>query len=324
MRVNYFGYCLKNPGTGQKGLFDLSGFLKAYCRFENIDFKNNFKRSDEHLYLLHHINDTFLFLITRSNELIRRINTNDLSIGDVHSLLEQDEQLGFASYVMFKENYFSFGSTLLAPKIDIFASYLNDLFNKIGINDWMFLPQALLYQATKDEVLNLAYIGKTTIELSKQNSFFQDLVASASADTTDTLDLEGIEITIKPKKRKNIKPFVTKFLNTIPDEGIEKMIMKAKDEGMSQMTDLYLVGKGAICDSVDKSRETRIPHLLELKADKNKYLIQKLTEYRSDESFEEISLDALVRFSDVSAWTNCLPVVQQVSSVESELVNESS
>jgi hypothetical protein len=173
-------------------------------------------------YLLHHIGDTFLFLITRSNELIRRINTSDLSIGDIHSLLEQDEQLGFASYIMFKENYFSFGSTLLAPKIDIFCSYLNNLFSKIGIDEWMLLPQALLYQATKDEVLNLTYIGKTTIELSKQNSFFKDLLASVSVDTTDALDLEGIEIIIKPKTRKNIKPVVTKFLNTIPDEGIEK------------------------------------------------------------------------------------------------------
>jgi hypothetical protein len=100
------------------------------------------------------------------------------------------------------------------------------------------------------------------------------------------------------------------------------MIMKAKKEGMSQMTDLYLVGKGAICDNVDRSRETRIPQLLELKANKNKYLSQKLAEYRSDESFEKISLDAFVRFSDVSTWTSSFPSIQQASIVESELVDE--
>jgi hypothetical protein len=49
MRVNYFGYCLRNYETDQKVLFNLSGFLKAYCRFENIGFKNNFEHDDEYL-----------------------------------------------------------------------------------------------------------------------------------------------------------------------------------------------------------------------------------------------------------------------------------
>jgi hypothetical protein len=313
MRVNYFGYCLINHETGQKVLCDLSGFLKAYCLFKDNSFKNDFKHSDEQLYILHYFGDTFLFLITRSNELIKKINTHDLSIGDVHSLLEKDEELGFASYVMFKDNYFSFGSTLLAPKMDIFASYLNKLFKKIGISDWTFLPNALLYQATRDEALSLSYIGKTTIELSKENSFLQDFLASISVDTSDAIELEGIEIIIKPKLRKNIKPVVTKFLNSISDEGIEKMIMKAKDEGMSQMTDLYLVGKGAICDSVDKSKETHIPQLLELKASENKYLNQKLKEYCSDESFKKMSINALFQFSDVSIWSSILSNICQSS-----------
>jgi len=304
MKVNYFGYCIRNHITGQKVLFDLRAFLKSYCRNADSEFKNIFSHSEEHVYLIHHLDDTFLFLITRSNELIKKVNTNNISVGEINSLLEQDEQLGFASYLHLKEDCFGFASTLLAPKVDVFTAYINDLFESIGVPDWGFLPQALLYQATKEEALSLPHVGRTTIELSKDNSFSQDILAFVSANTADIIELDGIDIIIKPKTRKNIKSAVSKFLLHIPDEGVERMIVKAKNEGASQMMDLYLVGRGAISDSVDKSKETRIPVLLEEKMKKNKFLQDKLTEYRADETFEKNSIDPIVRFSNASAWAD--------------------
>lgn len=323
MKVNYFGYCIRNHVTGQKVLFDLRGFLKAYCRHAGTAFKNNFFHNDEHVYLIHHFGDTFLFLITRSNELIKKVNTNNISVGEINSLLEQDEQLGFASYLHMKEDHFGFASTLLAPRVDVFTTYINNLFESLGIPNLNFLPQALLYQATKEEALSLPHIGRTTIELSKENSFVQDMLASISANTTDTIELDGIEIIIKPKSRKNIKPTVSKFLSSIPDDGVERMIMKARNEGASQMTDLYLVGRGAISDSVDKSLETRIPSLLEEKMNTNRFLQGKLTEYRADEGFEENSLDVIARFTDASAWADLLSDLLQDGSDRPELVDES-
>lgn len=324
MKVNYFGYCMKNHVTNQKVLFDLRDFLKAYCRYAGAEFKNNFFHNDEHVYLIHHFNDTFLFLITRSNELIRKVNTNNISVGEINSLLAQDEQLGFASYLHIKADHFGFASTLLAPKVDVFTIYVNNIFESLGIPDWKFLPQALLYQATKEEALALPHIGKTTIELSKENSFVQDLLATVSANTTDITELGSIEIIIKPKTRKNIKTTVSKFLSKIPDKGVEKIIMKARSEGASQMTDLYLVGRGAISDSVDKSKETRIPNLLEDKITNNSFLQGKIVEYRADETFEENTLDVIVQFTYATAWSDLLSSLLQDGVSSSNLVNEPS
>lgn len=316
MKINYFGYCFKNPSSERRVLFDIRNFLREYCRLDNVDFKNRFVHQDEHVYLLHHTSDVYLFIITRSNELIRRVNTEDLSVGEIHSLLAENEQLGFASYIIIKENHFGFGSTLLAPKIDIFGKYINDLLDCLGIVDWRFVPQALLYQATKAEALQMPFIGKTTIELSKENSFVQDMLTSITANTTDTLELEGIEIVIKPRVRRNIKETVNKFLDHIPDEGVQKMIVKAKSESLSQMTDLYLVGRGAISDNVDRTQESRIASNMDDKLTSNRYLTEKVAEYISDEGFEENSLNAIVRYHDSSAWTELISNLQCSDEVE--------
>jgi len=324
MKVNYFGYYLKHTGSDKRVLFDLSTFLKEFGRVADTDFKNGFTHGDEHLYLLHNSGDIFLFLITRSNELIRKINTSDLSVDEVKNLLDRDEQLGFASYIIFKEHSFGFGSTLLAPKVDIFARYINDLFEALGITEWIFVPQALLYQATKAEALSFDHIGRTTISLSKENSFVDDLLATISVDTSDSYDLEGIEIIIKPKARKSIKPTVDKLLQAIPDDGVEKMIMKAKAEGASQMTDLFIVGQGGISDSVDKSREYRIPALLAEKYEGNRQLQAKIQEFIDDANFQEGNVSSILRFNDSAAWADLIRTLQQVDSDESRAVDESS
>ena len=324
MKVNYFGYYLKNTVSGKNILFDLKSFLKEFCKLDAPTFKNNFSHNDEKLYLLHNVTDTYLFLMTRSNELIKKVNTSDITVGEINNLLNQDEQLGFASYVLFKENVFGFGSTLLAPKVDIFARYINDLLEALGITEWVFVPQALLYQATKEEALKFDHIGRTTIELSKENSFIKDILTTVNAASKDTFDLDGIEIVIKPKPRKNIKDTVDKFLKSIPDDGVEKMVMKAKAEGASQMTDLYIVGRGAISDSVDKSKEPRIPNLLEEKFSKNNHLHIKIKEFAENEDFEKDAPNSILRFCNSSAWSDLVSNLQQSDGRKSSVVNEPS
>lgn len=324
MKVNYFGYYLKHTGSGTKTLFDLRAFLKEFSKLENTAFKNGFTHSDEHLYLLHNSNDIFLFLITRSNELIRKINTSDLSVDEVKNLLDRDEQLGFASYVIFREHSFGFGSTLLAPKVDVFARFINDIFESLGITDWIFVPQALLYQATKEEALSFDHIGRTTISLSKENTFIGDILATINVDTADTYDLDGLEIVIKPKARKNIKTTVDKFLQAIPDSGVEKMVMKAKAEGASQMTDLFIIGQGGISDSIDKSKEYRIPSLLAEKYEGNAQLQVKIQEFTGNADFQEGNVNTVLRFNHSDAWTSLISNLQQADGDEPRAVDESS
>ncbi len=309
MKVTYFGYYLLNADNEQKFLFDMRSFLKIFCKVDNPEFKNKFMKKDEHIYLVHLKGDIFLFLMTRNKELIKKINPADISISE---FLSQKEQVSFASYLLVKEDYFGIASTVLAPKVNVFAEYIDDLFKKIGIEIWRFKARAILHQATKDEAFIFnSIIGKTSIEISKENSFFQDLLNVISVNTEDCHDLKSIEITIKPKRGKNIKEVSGKLLDKISDEGVEKMILKCKDEVSSQLLDIYLVGKGAVSNHIDKSQEDEIPALLENKATGNQILIDKLKEYRSDESFKKDTPDDIVRFNDVATWSNLSLSVSQ-------------
>ena len=64
------GYYLNNSDDNKKVLCDLRPFLKAFCCYENAEFKNNFSYHDERLYLLRQSGDIFLFLVTRSKAVL--------------------------------------------------------------------------------------------------------------------------------------------------------------------------------------------------------------------------------------------------------------
>jgi hypothetical protein len=304
MKVNYFAYCLENEKTGQRVLFDLRKFLKAFCRLKHTKFKSQFIHQDENVYLFYQTLDTYLFLITRSNELIKKINTESLAVDEIHSLLADNEQLGFASYVLFKEDHFGFGSTLLAPKLDVFTNYINQLLQEAKIASWQFVPLAIMHQATRDNALNLNFLGKTTIEVNKDNTLYKDLINVIKGNVDDTLDLSSFELTMKPKARQNIKPVVDKLLNEISDKGLEKFIVRAKSEVSSQMMDLYLIGHNAVSDTVNKDNEAKIPMELGKKYNNNELLPIKLAEYRSNENFEENSIKAIVSYHNDNSWSD--------------------
>src|SRR5690606_20220705 len=75
MRLSYNGYCLLHRATGQRFRFPLRGFLHAFCNFQNPQYKNSILYGSERLYLFPVLESLFLLVVTRSQELIKRIDT---------------------------------------------------------------------------------------------------------------------------------------------------------------------------------------------------------------------------------------------------------
>lgn len=306
MKINYFAYCFEHAQTRERVLFDLRDFMKGFCSLDDPNFKNGFKFHDENLYLFPNVEDVFLFLVTRSGEVIQKINSENLSVSEISSLFSENEKLGFASYIIMDKDHFGFASKMWSPKVDIFANYINQLLVSLGIKDWMFIPHSLLYQATKDNAIKLPYIGKTVIEMDKSNSFMKDLFGAFGISGEDTVDFGSIELMIKPVPRKNIKPTVKKFLQNISDEGVQKMMLKAKDETMSSLTDIYIVGQGAISDRVSNTRVEKIPDLMYEKKTQNELLSQKLAEYLENGNLQECIIEAIAPFNSPDCWSDRL------------------
>ncbi len=129
--------------------------------------------------------------------------------------------VGFASYVYFDKSFLAFASTLLAPKITGLSVLIDSIFKTVNLN-YRFCVQALLYKATKQEALSFPIIGKTTIELLKENTFVEDFIEFFSGKGLDYNELNSIEIIIKPKRKQNIKPLVSSFLKSIPENDSKK------------------------------------------------------------------------------------------------------
>lgn len=302
MRLNYFGYHLENIRTSKKYLFDMRNFIRIFCSIDNVEFKNSFTYGDEHLYLFPASRDIYLFVMTRSKEVIKKINTNTLSVNEIYDLLEQGEQLGFTSYVYFQQNFIGFASTMFAPKITAFTNLIDTIFEKLGIENYKFITEVFIHQATKEEILRLPFIGRTTIKIDKENNFATDILNTMGVTIEDTSELNSFEIVITPKSRKNIKPIVKKFITNIESQGLEKFIVKAKDELQDNLIDLYLVGKGAISELINTRDEHAIYEHIINKTENNPVLSQKIEEFTSNETFSETIPHDILRHNDANAW----------------------
>ena len=316
MKINYFAYYLTKAGSNEKVLFDIRPFLKAFCRLDAPVFKTSFEYSGELLFLLPHVDDTFLFIITRNSEVIRKINTNDMKVEDIQQLLEEKEHIGFASYVLVKEDFIGFASTTFAPKFAMLNHFINELFEKLGIVGHKLVMIPLSSQSSKQEVINMPFIGTTRVALTKESGILDNIAGQIGVSTTNIKDLGSVEIIIRPAKGKNAKGPVTDVLNALPDKGVSKLIAKAKSDLMPYMTDLYLVGEGAISDSISKVKEDRIATHLTEKAKANQRLVAKLAEIKENEDFDEDSCDDILRYHNDDAWSEFVLRLQEADSVE--------
>ncbi len=310
MKLNYFGYHIEKTEDNMSYLYDIRALIRTFCNLDSVTFKNSFQYNNEQIYLFPAAQDIYLFVMTRSNEVIKKINTNDLNVNEIYELLDQGEQLGFASYVYIQNNFLGFASTFLAPKIPALVHLIDEIFRKVDLGHYRFIAQALLHQASKEEVLQLPFLGRTTIEIEKENSMAADILNFVGGNADDVGEVESFEIVIKPKKRKNIQPIVKKFVNSIPDDGLGKLIIKAKDELQDHLTDLYLVGKGAISETINTREENAIYEHIVNKTNNNMHLELKVEEFSNDERFTEATPEDINSFIDVNSWTPYLPNIQ--------------
>lgn len=307
MKVTYFANGIKDVNTEAKCLFDVRPFLRAFCQLDAPRFKNSFIISDENVYLIHHVGDVFLFVMTKDKEVVRRIDSSDISVSGINDLLGRNEHLGFASYVILKDNFIGFASTIFAPKVDIFITYVNKLLVATGNDNIELYLHALMHQATKDEAHEFDHIGTTHIEVGRENTMLQDVLSVLGGDYEDAANLQGMKIILKPRHLQNIKPVVDQVMDEMPEDGLEKFMMRAKAEHGSQTMDLYLTGKGAVSDFVSTTDEAKVAEHLMSKAESNAFVTAKLREYIENEEFEEVVLEGVLRYGDVDAWANLVP-----------------
>lgn len=304
MKLNYFAYVIHDKNNNSYHLHDLAPFLRAFAAVNNSNFKNKFKAANgENVYLFPSAPNVYLYAMTKSNELIKKIDTNNIGIDEIYTSLERGEEVGFASFVYLGKYFYGLASTVLGPRNKSFSEFVNNVLIEAGLSRYQFVAMPLMYQSDIEEVLEIPIVGRTRIEVTNGNKlfgWFTDLLGG------DSGDINSFEVIIKPKPYKDISKQFVKFNKMIGDKGITKYVVKAKYELDEALTDFYLETNGAISDKISKDKDSKIATEISSKATSNKILKSKIKEFIDGGIYEQKTLSKIASFNDVGTWSSYL------------------
>lgn len=303
MKFGYYGYRLREVGSGHEFLVDARNFFRAFCQFNSPEYKNKFTRDGENLYLINISGDLHLFIQSKNLEIIKKINSNSTTVAEISDLLEQGEMIGFAAYVYISRHFLGFASTVMAPRAKAFGEFVNSVIASTGNTNYQFILNPFFSEATRAEVLNLPFVGKSVIQVSRENSFFGHLRDMVGGSGTEFDDVDSFELAIKPKPRKNISTPVQRVVGAVSEDGLDKLIISAKNDLHDRLTDYYVAGKGMICDHVDPVDQAVLAQRIREKIDENGALADKVTEHEQNEAFSSNTIEFISQFGVVARWT---------------------
>lgn len=292
MRLSYYGYCLLHVPTDKRHLVDLRALTKKFVNSTNQQFKASVTYHGERLYLLPFGTSTYLFVQTKTNEIIKAIERKTLNVQDIRNKLLQNESVGFASYVYMDESYLGIASRVMSPRITAFCELMTKVVVGYGGVDYVFVPTVLAETLPVSAIKTLEHVGSVTVEMNVANTFGQDLLKQLTNRAPENLvDIASIEITIKPvrKGKKSLRSDLSTIAKKLPNKGLVSLEARAKATAADHMTDIFIVGEGGIKDFIDFKKESDLQTLIPNRAIKNASLQLKVKEYKSNVSHKKVA-----------------------------------
>ncbi|WP_210451904.1 hypothetical protein [Pantoea ananatis] len=202
-------------------------------------------------YSVHHVSrDVFIFLKTNDTDVLKTINRTTNSYQDISNLLQANEEVAFASYIIAKPNCIGFSSTIYGPKIGAFATfYDHHFFNSNNNNNLRF--EIISKTITPAQALGFAHIGKINVKLEATSPFaIRELTNFLGVTPVELNDVDSFEITIKPKRAQNIRDTIVPTLTNLP-QGLIDMTLAAKRAIGDQVEELHITTSGCISDLIN-------------------------------------------------------------------------
>lgn len=305
MKLSYYGYWFNSLNSSKKPYsVDLGKICKNFCNHFSNAIKTSLKINGENQYLIHEGGKLFIYIQTRSEELIKKIDAKNITISEIYDSLTDDENIGFASYVYIDDKFLAFGSTLMAPRIKSFIDFINSILDIHSITNYRFGVTPFLSQTSAKEIKEAHHIGKTTIKINKSNSFYNEIEEFFGGEASHYEDVDSFEIIIRPTKRKDISPAIVNIVNKIEEDesGVEKFIIAAKKDDDERLTDYYLNGRGLVSNYIDIKKERNIEGAIETKIKSNKELAKRISE--NENHISRVEVAAISNLYQQSPWTN--------------------
>lgn len=226
MKLTYYSYHLKK--NDNKYRFSILELLRAYVQNAPSNMKRSFvSKSNETIFLLPRTNQhLFTLITTKNNELIKIINSDSFTYEDIQDDLNENETVGFASYVYVEGDHYAIASTSQGPKNSSFVYFIDQLFTALYLSyDFKAMPFPV--QVTANDVMTMNSVGRTTFEMSPSNNTFELFRQFFGGVLPDEID--AIEVTFKPRRGCDIKEYIPALSHAISGEGLNKYMVRAKE-----------------------------------------------------------------------------------------------
>lgn len=305
MKITYYKYYFTKIAqpNGFRTLYDLTPILRTFAEYDNSTLKNSFETENgERTYILKANNRVFLFLITRDQDIIKAINSSSISCEDIHQKLDRGESVGFASYLYLQDSFYAMGTTLKGPKNNSLIHFTNDLIKKLNLTGHTFNSEPFLISTTKAEAARIPFIGRTKVEVDPQNTLGQQMGSFLGFGNSNEID--SYEVTIKPKRGRNLKDANPSFLNRVDETGLKKFIIKAKVDLEEALTEFYISTQGAMQDVINSNAEGDIISELSTRVAANPLLGDKLTELNNNRLYNRDEIQSLDPFAELGSWSS--------------------
>lgn len=301
MKLSYHKYYIEKDGKRYRQ--NLLPFIEKFVKIDSKAFKNSFFSHGDQLFLFDLGFQMFLFIVTKDNEIIKSVNSENFSHQDIHEKLSRNENIGFASYIHFSDNYYGIASTFYGPKNLVFNNFINSIFKKIGLGSYRFESMALPVEATRDTVLKLEYKGAVRFDVTRENPFFDEAVKFFG----EPKDTNKICIEFKPEPKQEMTETFDNIVNKIEDDGLKNFVVKGKETLQDSLTDFYLSTQGSVSDVIKVKGELEICNSIRDKIGKNTLLAKSIREFNDDEDYLQESIQSIADFNNLEPWYNYLP-----------------
>ena len=307
MRLGYYGYYLTRGE--QKYQYNILPILKNFSQIKPCSFsKIEIEDLEEEVFFKDLGKNRFMLILTKNGEIIKAINSKTGVAADIYDKIENNNKLGFASYIKFHESAFGYAicSTAGGPKNNILTDTINKILSKIqsGTTPILFYSVAVTESSTIQDIKRLPFVGAMRIEAQRDSLLLKDF--KNFLGLTNDKSIDSFEICIKPKKGEALN-FQTSnaILDNIKLDGIKKYIIKGRKELEGLLSEFYLVSEGHISDDIKKDNEYLMLAEINKKFDcKEKFFIDLLNSLWKRYTFSQNNseLGGLLNYEQTIYW----------------------
>lgn len=296
MKVTYYKYWIEH--NAERHRHSIRPFVGAFTSIRDQAFRGSFTDGDDNLFAYHINHDLFLFVITKDQELIKTISANTLSHEDIYRRLNVGEHIGFASYLHLDADYLGLACTIHGPKIKRWISFVNQMFQAVGLQDFQFLCSPFESQASTRDALGFDFKSTVRIAVQPGNTLFNTIAAWSGGGE----DVQSIVVELKPANRSQMRSTFDRILRHSREQGIESLVVRAKAELEDQLTDFYVVGTGGLSRAINEKTEQNICAAIRHDIANNESLRIAVEEYRGDNAYETGPIQRIRHYSDANNW----------------------